>query len=424
MKVLLISANTEEINMRALPWGMGCVASASRRAAHDVLLLDLLTERNPNAAVARAIGEFSPEVIGISVRNIDDQNRKRPNFFLEKVKETVEECRRHSRSPLVLGGAGYSIFPQSALEFLGADVGIQGEGEYAFPMLLDRLEHGTGLDDVPGVHLPGEPSRGDRHFVGDLTSLPLPGDDILTPYSASRETTWIPVQARRGCAMNCSYCSTGVIEGRVVRVRSAEQVVDWVARCAGAGFRKFFFVDNAFNIPPSLGRDICMEMSRKALDVTWRCILNPWRVEEDLVGAMADAGCVEVSLGFESGCEQILRMMNKKFTVDQVRKASSLLAAHGITRRGFLLLGGPGETKESVEESLAFADSLNLEALRVTAGIRIYPGTRLAQTAVEEGLIRSDDDLLHPAFYIQRDIEEWLDATLEKWSGSRPNWVF
>jgi hypothetical protein len=90
---------------------------------------------------------------------------------------------------------------------------------------------------------------------------------------------------------------------------------------------------------------------------------------------------------------------------------------------GFLLLGGPGETRQSVLESLHFADSLGLEAMKITAGIRIYPRTALARTAAKEGLIQADDDLLHPKFYLAKGLQGWLQETLEAWRESRPHWV-
>jgi radical SAM superfamily enzyme YgiQ (UPF0313 family) len=129
---------------------------------------------------------------------------------------------------------------------------------------------------------------------------------------------------------------------------------------------------------------------------------------------MAEADCVEVSLGFESGSERILREMNKRFTPDDVRAASGILAAHGIRRMGFLLLGGPGETRETVEESLGFAESLHLDSLRITVGIRLYPGTPLARRAVEEGTVSAEDDLLHPRFYLAPGLEPWIQERVAR----------
>jgi radical SAM superfamily enzyme YgiQ (UPF0313 family) len=135
---------------------------------------------------------------------------------------------------------------------------------------------------------------------------------------------------------------------------------------------------------------------------------------------MAEAGCVEVSLGFESGCPAILRNLNKKYDVDQVRVTSELLREYGIRRMGFLLLGGPGETRDTVRESLAFADSLKLDMLKLTLGIRIYPGTILEKIAREEGVIAEGDDLLLPRFYLAKGLDGWLGPMIREWMANRP----
>ncbi len=384
MKVLLISANTERLSMVTIPLGLGLVCAAARAAGHQVAFLDLLPEADPRGAVRRAVTTQAPEVIGISVRNIDDQCRASPRFLLEPVREVVEECRRVSTAPVVLGGAGYSIFPDEALAFLGADYGIAGDGEAAFVTLLERLAAGQSPADVPGLHAASSPPRIARAHSRDLDPLPL-WDEALAP--APAEDLWIPVQTRRGCPNGCSYCSTARIQGRRIRRRSPRRVVEVVGRLARAGHRRFYFVDNSFNIPERHALDLCAALAALDPPVSWRCILYPERVRENLVQAMAAAGCREVSLGFESGSPRILREMNKRFTPPDVRRTAELLAARGIRRVGFLLLGGPGETPETVEESLAFASSLRLDELRITVGIRIYPGTPLARRAVAEGVL-------------------------------------
>jgi hypothetical protein len=111
-------------------------------------------EKDAQAVLKGAIEGFGPNLIGISVRNIDDQNREHPRFLLDPVKEIVVVCRRFSEARIVLGGAGYSIFPEATLSYLGADMGIQGEGEVIFPALIERIEQGAGLQDMPGLYLP------------------------------------------------------------------------------------------------------------------------------------------------------------------------------------------------------------------------------------------------------------------------------
>ena len=136
---------------------------------------------------------------------------------------------------------------------------------------------------------------------------------------------------------------------------------------------------------------------------------------------MARAGCIEASIGLESGCERMLRAMHKRFTLKDVVKTNHLLRKYGIRRMGFLLLGGPGETRQSVEESLAFADSLGLDFLKITVGIRIYPHTLLAGQARREGVIAAEDDLLSPRFYMTTGLEEWIRERVAAYAQDRPH---
>jgi radical SAM superfamily enzyme YgiQ (UPF0313 family) len=421
MRVLLISANTEKINMPTLPLGLASVATTTRKAGHDVAMADLMVEKDMRSVLKEAIEGFRPEIIGISVRNIDDQNMENPRFLLDPVKEIVSGCQSLSEATIVLGGAGYSIFPESALSFLGADMGIQGEGEVVFPDLIERLERGASLSGLPGLYLPGHGLQCKRMFAKNLDTLPLPDTDLLS-LPSQKEELWMPVQTRRGCPLNCSYCSTGTIEGRVLRRHSPEAIVQWIARWREAGVHQFYFVDNTFNLPPSHAKEICRKLIDHGLNTRWWSILYPKHVDKELVGLMARAGCEQVSMGFESGSERILKNMNKRFTLKEVRQISEMLSEHGIRRMGFLLLGSPGETRGSVEESLVFADSLKLDTLKITTGVRIYPHTSLAKKAIDEGVISSHDDLLLPRFYLAKGLENWLQETLKNWATTRPHW--
>jgi radical SAM superfamily enzyme YgiQ (UPF0313 family) len=234
---------------------------------------------------------------------------------------------------------------------------------------------------------------------------------------------WVPIQTRRGCPIDCSYCSTKTIEGRIIRKRSAEMVADSIVRYIEAGFQRFHFVDNVFNLPPSYAKRLCRSLIERRVSIAWRCILYPGGLDRDLVKTMAKAGCTEASLGFESGSDRILSRMHKRFDKETVRKASEMLGDENIRQIGFLLLGGPGETKASVEESFAFVDSLRLDAVKITVGIRIYPHTALARTAVQAGVIDPDDDLLFPRFYLAEGLENWLPETVREWAAGRPHWV-
>ncbi|MGD8961417.1 MAG: radical SAM protein [Desulfobacterales bacterium] len=422
MRVLFISANREDINMPALPMGLGCVAAATQKAGHDIAFVDLLTAGDMAPVIKETINEFAPQVIGISARNIDDQVMHSPRFMLDQAKEVVALCRKLSKAPLVLGGAGYSMFPHSALEYVGADMGIQGEGEVAFPALLKHIEQQTDPSGVPGLYLRGQGLQAKRAFIRDLDRLSFPEPSLLLSENSENANYWLPFQTRRGCPLDCSYCSTATIEGHRIRQRSPAAAVRELSRWVEAGFNQVFFVDNTFNLPPSYAMDLCNRLAAATLDIGWRCIVYPCKISEDLVKAMARAGCSEVSLGFESGHNDILRAMNKRFDTGEIRQANQIFTDYGIRRTGFLMLGGPGESRQSVAQSFDFAESLDLDALKITLGIRIYPHTDLAKTAIEEGLIAFDEDLLFSKFYIDRELQDWLNEYVKYRAKNRPSW--
>jgi radical SAM superfamily enzyme YgiQ (UPF0313 family) len=417
MKVLFISATDEAGPMKPLPLGAACVAAATKLAGHEVQLLILPSKVEQDDRIREAIQQLSPQVIGISVRNIDDQNMQSPQFLLASVSNIVAACRRASPAPIVLGGAGYSIFPESALAYLGADMGIQGEGEAAFPALLSWIEQGKQGPAPRAVYLAGKPPT--AKMIGTkLDLLPLPEPSLWLDNEA--RSVRVPVQSRRGCPLDCAYCSTSLIEGRFVRRRSPATVVRWLAELRQRGFRELCFVDNTFNVPPAYAKQLCHEIIAADLGLDWWAIVYPKWLDSKLVDLMAKAGCTQVSLGFESGSEPVLRQLKKRFNRAEVTTIAEMFRDAGIERYGFLLLGAPGETKDSVEESLAFADGLDLDALKTTVGLRIYPHTPLARIAVAQGVISPEDDLLFPRFYLAPTVRDWLPAHIAERESQQP----
>ncbi len=419
MRALLISANQEDVNMAALPLGLALVAAAAERAGHEVELLDLMRADNARGRTAEAVRRFQPEAVGISVRNIDDQNMLKPRFLLEQARAVVDACRENSSAPLILGGAGYSIFPKAALDFLGADMGVQGEGEWAFAEILRRLQAGESLEGLPGLYLPGQDRAAARRFSPNLDDLPWAGVARWLTSVRKDDSLMLPVQTRRGCPMRCSYCSTPVIEGTAIRRCSPELAAGTVAGYVASGFRKIFFTDNTFNLPPSFAKAFCRGLIAAGVKPAWNCIVYPGRLDEELASLLAGAGCVSVSLGFESGDDEMLARLNKRFTSADVARDRRILAEAGISVMGFLMLGAPGETRESVLRSLDFIDRIKPDIFRLTMGVRIYPYTPLAGHALTRGLIAPGDDLLQPTFYLEPGLEDWLPETLEAWAAGR-----
>jgi radical SAM superfamily enzyme YgiQ (UPF0313 family) len=425
MKVLLVSANTEQVNMPVMPLGLACVKEAVRQAGHDVHALNLMTPEDTDVDLPAAIRNVEPDVIGISVRNIDDQSLTAPRFLLDAVRPVMATCRRLSRAPVVLGGAGFSIFPQDVLDYLGADYGIQGEGEGVFVDLLSCLSQRVPVPLLPGLYFSDgrKPRAPETETVLDNHALPEPDGALSSHPGFDPHNIWLPFQTRRGCPLGCSYCSTPAIEGTRLRKRSPENVVAALGRQVAAGLSRFFFVDNTFNLPLSYAKALCDAIIASGLKIQWQAIVYPNFMDEELVRKMARAGCVQVSLGFESGDEGILKGMNKRTDPATITRISGMFGDQGIRRMGFLLLGGPGETRDTVLRSLDFVRRLQPEMMRITVGIRIYPHTAMERIARAEGVVPPGDALLQPRFYLRKELTPWLQKTVRALAAEHPNWI-
>lgn len=417
MRTLLIYSNQSREMGPAAPIGLGYVASAARDAGHEVRLLDLAFSSDLNGDLAAAIREFGPEVVGLSVRNIDNVIQQRCVSPIEELKEQVAVIRTHARTPsgqpvpLVLGGPAISILAGRSIEIFGADYAIVGEGERSFPMLLERLQRGLPIDDVPGLcHAPDGRAR-----LNPPALLSEFGDSGLQRYISWRSYqrgggTW-PIQSKRGCPMSCTYCSYPLVEGVNLRLRPAGEVVDEIERVLrDIRPRTFEFVDSTFNIPASHSIAICEEIIRRRVKARFTVMgLNPRDVPPVLFPLMKRAGFNSMLITPEAGCDAMLRSLRKGFTMREVHNCREHARVSGMKSLWFFMLGAPGETMETCDESLRFAETqlVGPQFLSVfCTGIRILPGTELAAQAFAEGHIQPDTDLSGGVFYLSPLVSE------------------
>ncbi len=427
MKVLLISENRTTTHISPFPLGLAFVSSALRRSNHQVVVIDFMFLEDWKETLRATLNDFRPNAIGLSIRNIDNQDMQNPVFFLEDHLEIVAAIRKYSTAPIILGGAGFNIHPARCLEYLGADYGIYGEGEEAFPLLLDSIA-GRGTDRVPGVVWKKDGRifvNAPRYLTSDRFVSPSYGDFDLKAYHEAKGDMpgCINVQSKRGCHMKCIYCSTPLLEGKKCRSLNLHQSVkEMAALYKEKQIRRFYIVDNVFNFPLSQAKKLCREIIAQKMQIGWQAIFNPAFADEELFDLMGKAGCRFISLGNETGNELILKNLRKGFTLANVRKAAKLARANGIRFACFLLLGGPGETRETVMESVKFVEELSPDLVSLKAGIRIYPGTQLETIARNEGMLGSDADLLRPAFYLAPAVREWIRDYLEETAKSHECW--
>jgi len=436
MKVLLVSTNRAQGLLRPFPLGLAYVAANLDGRRHEVGLWDAMFQDDWEPSLRSRLREFRPEVVGLSVRNVDDQEIRQPQWFLEEVRRMAAVCREESGATLVVGGAGFSMFAHEALSFLGADYGIVGEGERALGLLLDRLEAGaepgTNLNDVPGLVWleDGRPRATPPQRIEDLDRLTEPeraGFDAAkyheTPGEGSIPNV-APVQTKRGCTQSCIYCATPAMEGARLRLRSPEAVGAEIERLVEQGLTRLQFVDALFTNPPAHAEAICRELLRRRLPVRWAATINPAFAEPGLLRLMKRAGCSMLVVGNESGCTRTLKAMSKGFAREDAERCFSTLEAEQIRYNAFLLLGGPGEDRDSVRESVELMQRFRPNQMSVTVGIRIYPHCELVHVAERDGMLRPGDSLLEPRFYLAPAVEDWIWEYLEPVMKRNPSWTY
>jgi len=432
MRVLLVSTNRADLMVRPFPLGAAYIVASLQAQGHEVDVWDAMFEGDWAASLRQRLRDFRPAVIGLSVRNVDDQEIRGARFLLGEAREMAAACRQESEAVLVAGGAAFSMFPAEALSYLGVDYGIVGEGERAFPQLLAALEAGEDPAGIPGLVWRSDDGvhEAPQEFVQDLDELPVPDRRLLEParYYESRGTAPIPnvatVQAKRGCPRSCIYCVTRVIEGPTHRLRSPERVVDEVEALAAMGERRIQFVDSLFTNPPEHAEAICKELIRRRVEVGWSCTINPAFAPPDLLRLMKQAGCQLAMVGNEAGCDRQLDALRKGFSKAETARCFSLLESEGIRYNAFLLLGGPGEDRASVDESVEFMQQWSPSLVSVTIGIRIYPRCELAQIAAAEGVLEPGADLLPPRFYLAEPVREWIFGRVDPVVAANDSWMY
>ena len=427
MRVLLISANTEMVPDPVYPIGPAYVGGAARAAGHEVETVDLCFEEDRCAAVVDRIRAFAPDVVGLSIRNLDNSAYPENRSYIEDYRALVGWVRSTTVAPVVLGGAGFTVMPTTVLEELRADFGVVGEGEQAFPWLLGKLERGEPVTPGDGFlcqRVDGSVLVNGASRIKHLDEIGLPDRSLFDVARYYDRGGCANVQTKRGCCFDCVFCSYPLIEGSRVRSRSAEAVVDELEDLhARYGIRHVFFVDNIFNFPLPHAKRICEGIVARGLRIEWSGYLNPRFVDEELVERMAASGCKGVEFGTDSGSPTMIANLHKEFDPDDLRRASELCHRHGIRFAHSLIFGGPGETRGTVDETLSLMEELRPTAVIAFTGIRVLPGTGMVDVALRDGMIDADDNLLHPKFYVADTLGDELIERIEGHARSRSNWI-
>jgi radical SAM superfamily enzyme YgiQ (UPF0313 family) len=430
MRVLFVYANKSRDLTAAPPVGLSYVATAARDAGHDVEVVDLLVAEDGERPLRRALHEHRPDVVGISVRNIDSCSKQRPAWQVGDATRHIEIVRESGSARVVLGGPAVSVLGPAVFESLPADYAVVGEGEIAFPALLAALARGEPARGIPGVY-----TRNGSTIDGTAPNR-LPGFGpsgmerwIDWPAYRRRSGTWA-IQTKRGCPMRCVYCAYPGIEGVELRRRTPQDVADEIEHVAATlRPRTFEIVDSTFNLPTSHAIGICEEIARRNLRVRLTTMgINPLGVTGELFRAMRRAGFRSMMVSPDAASDTTLAALEKGFTVRDVRRTARLAKASGMRSAWFFILGGPGETRETVDETLRFIETeLNYPRCLsiLMTGVRVLPGTAMAAFAVREGVVAPGHDYAAPTFYVSPAVEEdWIVARVQRALAKNPGIVY
>ncbi len=405
-RILLISANRESLPEPVFPIGTVYLGNALQRVGARVRIFDM-RHHSSISTLQKEIATFEPARIGISLRNVDNTAYPTVDFYLPSYAALVQSIRTICKVPIILGGAAFSLFPDEITAHLDADGGVKGEGENAAG-LFQELSQGRILVTAPA----------------DMTDVAFP-HNIKDLFPGFRRYKTIGIQTARGCPNKCIYCTYPALEGSRRRARTAESVVEEIARLyKDFGRNSYFIVDSLFNADEGHTIRVLEKLAEYNLPIRFACYMQPKMSDPGIFRLLKIAGCVGVDFGTDSGSPTMLTSLRKPFTQDDIRASSLACRNAGIDFSHSLIFGGPGETPETIVETVRLMDEISPRVVFAMTGVRIYPGTEIERIAIEEGVIGAHQSLLEPQFYFSRMKAQALLRTVNQSVAPRRNWFF
>ncbi|MGC8863624.1 MAG: B12-binding domain-containing radical SAM protein [Armatimonadota bacterium] len=399
MRVLLV--NTNRVKPAIAPIGLDYIADAIVDAGHEPRLLDLCFSEDVDGDIDAAVRDFDPQVIGVTIRNTDDCYFSGGAFFLPGIKKIVDRLRSGSDAPIVLGGVGFSVAPEAVMDYVGADYGIAGAGEEPVISFLSAYENRSGFDCVPNLlYCENGSVRRSRLREPEANTSIVRRRVFADNPRYFREGGQAGFESKRGCSMNCIYCPEPSAKGRRIRLRRPGLVVDEIRSLLARGIDHFHTCDSEFNIPESHAKDVCRAIIDAGLGekIRWYayCAVVPF--DDEMADLFKRSGCAGIDFGADSGCDEILQRLGRHYSSDDVVNTARLCRKHGIVFMYDLLLGGPGETRDTVRRTIDLMRRIDADCIGVAMGVRVYDGTAMAEFVRSQG-----DPASNPALYGARE---------------------
>ncbi|MEO5361069.1 MAG: radical SAM protein [Nitrospirota bacterium] len=408
MNVLLVQQDEgfRVYNTPLYPIGLSYVATALR--GHNVRIF------NPNCfgypgsleELRKEILSFNPDIVGLSIRNLDTTQRRDPHVQYKTVRPTLKAIKETcGTAKIITGGSGFSLYATEIMNrFPEIDYGVYLEGDETIVELLDNLDK---PETVKGIFYRSN-SASEVIFTGtrptpDFSKIPMPRRDpqlINMKEYVGDEYNIIGIQSKRGCVFKCTYCSYPFLNSDKVRLRSPVEVVDEIEHLiANYGLTNFVFVDSVFNVPERHARDVCNEIIRRKVHVEWRAWLTPKMLTEDFLLLMKEAGCVHIGFSPDAVTDEGLKYLQKGITYKEIKNSIELASkVKDIVATYNFFCAYPGMDMKAVLRTIYLYFKIPLTIFgRASVGlgwIRIEPHTAVYDTALKEGIITGELDML------------------------------
>lgn len=354
------------------------VAAILERAGHKVMLLDANALGLSKEGAFYALKDFKPDLIGVRLET----------YHFHETLDWVRYLKPKIKVPVIAGGINVLLYPSESLSYKEIDFGIIGEAIDSLPELLRKLETREDVTRIKGLVYRDR----DKVIVNppenkriDFNTYPFPARHLLPNeryYSfVSQRKNFTIMLTSVGCPFKCRFC---VISKIPYRQRDPRSVIDEIEECYKKhGIREIDFFDGALFVDKDRIIKICREIRKRKIKIDWSCRSRVDLVDEGLLKEAAESGCRRIFYGIESASQEILENINKKVRLDQIEQAITLTRKYAIQPLGFFMVGNPGETKETVNESIRFAKRLKLSFVQVCRAIA-KPGTDLDEMLIKK----------------------------------------
>lgn len=400
MRIFLISGaisgesrygNLDDIGAYLPPYGLMSLASVLEQAGHTVKILDSVRYPLSPASLCDKVREFDPDLIGLSVYSIG------ADIAIENARHLKQEF----DIPIIAGGPHVIVYPEDLAQYDFFDYLVDGEGELTLLELVEALESGGDLAKVKGIYYRQNGSmlkNESRPYIDNLDDLPFPAFhlvDDLEGYNPQllvyRRRPVITLVTSRGCPFSCIFCNS--VWTKRWRANSAEYVVDmmeYVIKQFGA--KEISFHEDTFALNKKRVLEICALIKERNLDIIWTATVNLKTLDQEVIRAMKDAGCWLVSVGIESGNDEVLKFIKKPVDKETVLRVTRLLNEAGIRIRGYFIMGHLIDTRETIKETIEFAKSLPLHSMNMTV-MYLAPGSEAREIAEQYGIVNKGLEL-------------------------------